>query len=133
MVDTNVLSSRLVHGKLAERYQPVLTGPLVASFITDAEIRFGARNRSWGVSRLRQLDHYLADIRIVWPGPELTRAYVELRERCTRTGHALGSGKHHEADRWIAAAALWLDVPLVTDDRIFRHVDRLDVLSAPAG
>jgi predicted nucleic acid-binding protein len=44
MVDTNVFSSRLVRGKLAEQYEPQLVGrPLLVSFVSDGEIRYGAR------------------------------------------------------------------------------------------
>jgi hypothetical protein len=68
---------------------------------------------------------------IVWPDPDLVDCYVTMRTWCHRSGHGL-SGKHHEADRWVAATALWLDVPLVTDDRIFVGVRDLDVLTAPA-
>jgi hypothetical protein len=30
-----------------------------------------------------------------------------------------------EADRWVAATALWLQVPLVAHDRIFANVSNL--------
>lgn len=128
-VDTNVLSSRLVHSKLAEGYASILAGrELVASFITDAEIRFGARRDDWGEPRLQRLDVLLAAVNVVQSTPELTEAYVTLRTWCKRNGHGL-AGKVHEADRWIAATALWLDVPLVTHDRIFLGVEGLDVLT----
>lgn len=45
-----------------------------------------------------------------------------------RTGHGLGQ-KEHEADRWVAAAALWLQVPLVAHDRIFANVKDLELLT----
>jgi predicted nucleic acid-binding protein len=57
----------------------------------------------------------IASAEIVWPGPELTGTYVELRDACARRGHAL-SQRVHEADRWIASTALWLGVPLVAHD-----------------
>jgi len=34
-----------------------------------------------------------------------------------------------EADRWIAATAMWLGVPLLAHDRIFTDVPRLDLLT----
>ena len=36
---------------------------------------------------------------------------------CTRIGHAL-SQRDHDADRWIAATALRLGIPLVSNDRV---------------
>lgn len=73
----------------------------------------------------------LSDIwgRPVWSGPALVSEYVALRAWCTRTGHGLG-GKEHEADRWIAATARWLEVPLISDDHIFEEVDGVELLTA---
>ena len=41
-----------------------------------------------------------------------------------RAGHGLGQ-RDHDADRWIAATALRLGVPLVSNDRIFERVPGL--------
>jgi len=56
------------------------------------------------------------------------RVCAELRARCELGGHALGN-KIHEADRWIAATALRLGIPLVSDDGIYVGVERLVVES----
>lgn len=64
----------------------------------------------------------------MWSGPNLTRVYLELRSWCVRRGHGLGH-KEHEADRWVAATALWLGVPLVNHDAIFQAVDRLELIA----
>jgi len=37
--------------------------------------------------------------------------------------------KEHEADRWVAATAIWLRVPLVAHDRIFTNVKDLELLT----
>lgn len=63
---------------------------------------------------------------IVWPGPELADTYAAVRAWCVQTGHGLGQ-KEHEADRWVAATAIWLDVPLVAHDAIFNDVKGLDL------
>ena len=67
---------------------------------------------------------------MVYPGPELVLVYARLRVDCERIGHGL-SQREHDADRWIAATALRLGVPLVSNDPIFRHVPGLAVESAP--
>ena len=46
-------------------------------------------------------------------------------------GHGL-SQKSHEADRWIAATAMVLKVPLVAHDAVFRGVDGLELLTTLA-
>jgi len=51
-----------------------------------------------------------------------------VRTWCAKTGHGLG-GKDHEADRWVAASAVWLDIPLVTHDAIFANVKDLTLLT----
>lgn len=101
---------------------------MFVSFVTEAEVRFGARLAGWGSGRLRKLEQRLAAVEVVWPGPEIVEEYAELRSRCVRAGHGLGQ-KAHEADRWIAAAAIWLHVPLVTDDGIFSGVDSFAALT----
>jgi hypothetical protein len=47
---------------------------------------------------------------------------------CIRTGHGLGQTEH-EADRWVAATAIWLQVPLVAHDGIFANVKDLELLT----
>ena len=69
-----------------------------------------ARLAGWGPGKLRRLEYEIARAEIVWPGPHLVEAYASLRTWCVRTGHGLGQ-KGHEADRWVAATAIWLRVP----------------------
>jgi predicted nucleic acid-binding protein len=108
---------------------PVLEGrAAVISFITVAELGYGARLAGWGPERLRRLEYEIARAEIVWPGPRLAEAYASLRTWCVRTGHGLGQ-KDHEADRWVAATAIWLQTPLVTHDRIFANVKDLELLT----
>lgn len=50
---------------------------------------------------------------------------------CEAAGHALGQPEHN-ADRWIAATAIRHDIPLVSNDRIFRVVPGLVLETADA-
>jgi predicted nucleic acid-binding protein len=134
VVDTSVFGADLlkVRALLAVSYQPFLVGRAVfISFVTVAELRYGARRAGWGDSRLRRLDTRIASAETVWPGPELTATYVELRDACVRRGHAL-SQRVHEADRWVASTALWLGVPLVAHDSVFREAPGLTLLTTLA-
>lgn len=47
-----------------------------------------------------------------------------MRITCERVGHALAQ-RDHDTDRWIAATAIHLGVPLVSHDGIFRGVPGL--------
>lgn len=60
----------------------------------------------------------IARTEIVHSGSDLIRVYAELRVASQRIGHAL-SQRDHDADRWIAATALRLGVPLISNDRVF--------------
>jgi predicted nucleic acid-binding protein len=101
---------------------------LCSRFATVAELRFGATLAGWEAGRMRRLDDELVQVQTVSPGPTLTAKYVELRVWCVRNPHGLAH-KDHEADRWIAATATWLDVPLVAHDTIFKNVDGLELLT----
>ena len=37
--------------------------------------------------------------------------------------------KEHEADRWVAATTVWLQIPLVAHDAIFANVKDLELLT----
>jgi len=52
--------------------------------------------------------------------------YARLRADCEAQGHALGQ-REHNADRWIAATAIRLGVPLVSNDGIFRDAPGLEL------
>lgn len=108
VVDTNVYGAELVPGsKLAERYQPIIVGrPVLISFQTAAELRYGALLRGWGPARMLKLEAKINVAETVHTGPDLGQ-------------------RDHDADRWIAATALRLGVPLVSDDRIFEGVPGL--------
>jgi tRNA(fMet)-specific endonuclease VapC len=128
VVDTDVYSARLVpDSTLARRYEPLLIGRAeLVSFQTVAEVRYGALLRGWGDTRLRRMEAAFDRIEIVYPGPDLIRAYAELRVACQRAGHAL-SQRGHDADRWIAATAVRLGIPLVSNDGVFANAPGLVV------
>ena len=66
----------------------------------------------------------LAAVEVVHSGPDLVATYARLRVACRRAGHGLAQARH-DADRWLAATALRLDVPLVSDDGVFDDVPAL--------
>ncbi|MBA2279652.1 MAG: PIN domain-containing protein [Acidimicrobiia bacterium] len=131
VVDTDVYSARLIpDSSLALQYEPLLVGrPEFVSFQTVAEVRYGALLRGWGDTRLRRMEAAFGRIEIVYPGPDLIRTYAELRVACQRAGHAL-SQREHDADRWIAATAIRLGTPLVSNDGVFENTPGLVVETA---
>jgi predicted nucleic acid-binding protein len=128
VIDTDVFGADLIPGsRLAKVYDPIIVGqPAFISFQTAAELRFGALLRGWGSARMLKLQSKIECAEIVHSGPELILVYSQLRVGCHRIGHALGQ-REHDADRWIAATAVRLGIPLVSNDNIFRNVPGLQL------
>jgi tRNA(fMet)-specific endonuclease VapC len=124
VIDTaDVFSAdRVPTSRLAERYAPIITGrPAFISFQTAAELRYGAIRRGWGEARMLKLDSKIRRAEVVHTGPELVAICAQLRADCAAIGHALAQ-REHNADRWIAATAIRLGIPLVSNDTIFKAV-----------
>lgn len=132
VIDTNVFGADLVAGsRLAAIYEPIIVGrPAFISFQTAAELRYGALRRNWGKGRMRKLEARIEEAETVHSGPELVLIYAQLRVDCERIGHGLHQ-REHDADRWIAATAMRVGIPLVSDDGIFRDIPGLVLQAAP--
>lgn len=127
VIDTDVYGAELTGSALAVRYQPIIVGrPAFISFPTEAELRFGAMLRGWGLARMLKLEARIAAAETVHSGPGLVEICAQLRVACWRSGHALAQ-KQHDADRWIAATAVRLCIPLVTNDGIYENVPGLRI------
>ena len=97
--------------RLAELYEPVIVGrPPFISFQAAAELRFRGSLARMGCSPLK-LQAKLEAPKIVHSGPALVLVHAQLRVDCRRIGHAL-TQREHDADRWIAATAVRLGIPL---------------------
>ncbi len=115
---------------LADQYRASIdTRPVFLAFQTVMELRFGALRARWGELRQRRLERRIAELTVVQPDDEMITACAELRHRCEDIGHALGS-KLHDRDRWVAATAIRLRVPLVSHDGVFRAAPGLELITA---
>lgn len=132
VIDTDVYGADIVPGsRLAEVYEPIIAGrPAFISFQTAAELRYGALRRHWGDVRMTKLEARINQAEVVHSGPELVLTYAQPRVDCERIGHALHQ-RDHDADRWVAATALRLAIPLVSNDHIFANVPGLTLLTRP--
>lgn len=132
VVDTMVVSSLINAARqpqIASDYSQLIEArPVVVSFATVTELRYGAMKAGWGDLRRRALERDLAQFVIVQPDDRLMTVCAELRATSEAAAHPLGQ-KIHEADRWIASTAIRLHVELISDDRIFDDVDVLIVRS----
>ena len=89
VIDTTVFGSALTPttAALAAEYDRLVAGrvPFI-SFVTVAELRFGADHAGWA-RRVAKLERHLATAEIVWPGPSLIDSYVKRRHDCAAIGH----------------------------------------------
>jgi predicted nucleic acid-binding protein len=133
VIDTGFFGAQLTPSTwpLGELYRPPLVEGRAAliSFITVAELRFGAQLAAWGPRRLRRLEHELERAETIWPGPDLTGTYAALRAWCVNNGHGLGQKGARGRPVVAAATAIWLDIPLVAYDAIFASVEGLRLLT----
>lgn len=72
-----------------------------------------------GGVRLAALRQQLARTPTLPVDDPVVEAFAHLFAECIRTGHALHQ-KAHVGDRWIAASAIAVDLPLLTGDGAFR-------------
>jgi predicted nucleic acid-binding protein len=129
VIDTDVASFIFKwHVDFAPRYVSMIRGAeLVVSSMTLAEMRQGALDANWGQRKLDVLESYLGDFSVLHSDSILCSAWAEVRNESARKGRRMSS-----ADAWIAATALVLSAPLVTNNpKDYRHLDTLQVLSAP--
>ncbi len=132
VVDTMVISWLFVDQPhpLADRYRALVGArPVLLAFQTVMELRFGALRANWGELRRRRLERDIAQVAVVQADDELATVCADLRHRCQRIGHALGN-KVHDGDRWVAAAAIRLAIPLASHDGIFDHTPGLELITA---
>jgi tRNA(fMet)-specific endonuclease VapC len=128
VVDTDVASFIFKwHLEFAPRYVSIVRGAeLVVSFMTLAEMRQGALDANWGQRKLDVLETYLADFKVLHSDNLLCSTWAAVRNESMQKGRPISS-----ADAWIAATALVLSAPLVTNNpKDYRHLDALQLVSA---
>jgi predicted nucleic acid-binding protein len=134
VVDTMVISWLFDErpNPLANRYRALIgRRSVLLAFQTVMELRYGALRANWGELRRRRLERRIAELTIIEGDDEMTTRCAELRNECQRVGHALAD-KVHDGDRWVAAAALRLKVPLASHDGVFALAPRLELITARA-
>ena len=127
VVDTDVVSFLFKTHSLAAAYQTILAGrPLAVSLVTLAEIEYGMEAKNWGASRRELMRRFLARFTVLSPDTETARVWARVKSGCDKKGRPIGF-----ADAWIAAAAVQLNVPLVTHNASdYQAVENLTILTA---
>ena len=94
--------------------------------MTLAEMRQGALDANWGPRKCAVLEAYLADFLVLHSDSLLCSTWAAVGNETTHKGRPISS-----ADAWIAATALVLSAPLVTNNpKDYRHLEKLPIVSA---
>jgi tRNA(fMet)-specific endonuclease VapC len=131
LFDTNILIELV---KATDKFNDLkkLVNPhnanVVISIVTVAEVRAFASKNSWGQRRLEELEKLMADYAVISIDDSIIERYVEIEAYNWRKsdmypkidGNAVKMGKN---DIWIAATALLMDIPIITTDKDFDHLN----------
>lgn len=126
VVDTNIVSYLYKRDTRAEDYQAHLDGKLtIISFMTIAELDRWTLKRDWGEKRKSDLEKFLHRFTVIEVNRALCLKWAEATNSAQRNGRPIET-----ADAWIAATALFYNVPLVTHNRSdYLGVDGLQLIS----
>lgn len=131
IVDTDVFSRVILVTPSAgyESFGPLLRGRrVVLAAQTVGEVRAGALMRGWGERRVADLEATIGRLAVAPVDDAVAGSWAELKAECSAIGHALGQ-KIHDGDRWIAATARALGLPLASNDGIFADAPGVTILA----
>ena len=129
LLDTDVLSFFFNRDPIrVPRYKTHLENRVLhASFVSVAEMRFGAEIRGWGPARVSRLERSFQWYRVIESTPEIGIAWARIRADARHAGRTIAA-----QDAWIAATAVTLRVPLVTPNaRHYAEIPVLRVITEP--
>jgi predicted nucleic acid-binding protein len=107
IVDTDVVSMVFKGDTRALAYRFHPTGRLLGiSFMTLAELERWSRERAWGGRRKLELAQHLTRYAVLPVSRELCGMWAEVSFAASRRGRPIQT-----ADAWIAASALYYEVP----------------------
>jgi predicted nucleic acid-binding protein len=112
VIDTDVVSYPVRGDSRAERYRAFLGESIrIVSFMTLAEVNYWAVSRGWGSRRRRELEDYLDQFVVVFSDGDLCEIWARVVHQARRNGRPI-----LPSDAWIAATAISLNVPLITNN-----------------
>ena len=125
VVDTDVVSYLFRGDRRASEFYPYVTDATAfVSFMTVAELERWSLQRNWGDARKTRLSIYLNRFSLVLVDRTLCQIWASVSDVARRNGRPIQT-----ADAWIAATAVQLGLPLVTNNRgDFAGVDGLRLL-----
>jgi len=126
LVDTDVVSYIFKKDIRADFFRPYLLHRMVAiSFMTVAQLYYGAYKANWGSNRIIQLENHVKNYVILPYDYLVCQKWAQIRTQCESKGYRIES-----SDAWIAACALRHDCALATNNgQHFQYIDNLIVIA----
>jgi tRNA(fMet)-specific endonuclease VapC len=126
VIDTDVFTylfkrtkEALAFAKLVEQSRACI------SFVTVAEVYYGARKAHWGDNKVHDLSDELAKYVVLYPNYKLCLSYGDIKAQCILSGCPIA-----DPDYWIAACAKHHKLPLLTNNwKHFKNIQGLKVLN----
>jgi tRNA(fMet)-specific endonuclease VapC len=127
IVDTDVVSMLFKGDTRVTAFRPHIKGRLLGiSFMTLAELERWPPERNWGQPRRAELAQHLTRYVVLPVSRELCGKWAEVSYSANKKGRPIQT-----ADAWIAASALYYQVPPITNNRAdYLAVDGLVLLPA---
>jgi len=123
LLDTNT-ASYVIKGnypRVRERLLKVPMAEVGISVVTEAELRFGSVRKP-EAARLHAVEEFLLRVDVLPWTSDAARNYADIRAELEKAGEPIGN-----LDLMIAAHALATKAILVTHDRSFRRIKRLEI------
>jgi tRNA(fMet)-specific endonuclease VapC len=112
VLDTDVVSYLYRRDPRSVPYRPIIAGKVgLLSFQTVAELHVWPRRNNWGEARTAHLEKYVQGFVKIESTPELAIRWAEVIVAAERGGKPMSA-----QDAWVAATALELGVPVVTNN-----------------
>jgi len=125
LVDTDVFSFIFRKDSRAEYFQPYLIyKTLSISFMTVAELYYGAYKNNWGLTKITELENSIKNYVVLPYDYEVCQKWANIRKELEEKGLSIS-----HADLWIAACAIRHDCALATNNgQHFKNVSNLTVI-----
>ncbi len=125
-VDTDVFSFIFKGAPQAEFFKPHLQNRILAvSFMTVAELYYGAYKRGWSTKNLARLEQQLRSYVVLPFDYAVCQQWAHVKVECEKVGISMSI-----PDTWHAACALAHQCPLATNNgRHFRAVRNLELIT----
>ena len=126
LCDTDVVSYIFNGHTQTQFFHPYLSNQTLAiSFMTVAQLYYGAYKADWGINRLTKLEHHLKNYVVLPYDYEVCLKWAKIRRDCENSNYPI-----EHADCWIASCALRHDCALATNNgRHFKHIENLTLIS----